>query len=629
MKIVSNAIYVFSLTFVFYVAFFSGVPQTSDEDLYLSAARNIVDAARLDAPEVYGSLWLQGDYHGVEPAHPVLASFWFRFINVVFPDGRLQSLYLLPILYTSLAAGLLVILAVQLNYSLETGVAAGVLFGLSTIAWPYAKTFYRETLAVALIPLVWVIFEETLRNRRIWVKGLLAGVSLLLLTLILLTKVMLISFVLSFIIMLIIRTNIIDKRNVRSIFVFASVILAIAGLVFLAMFKIQVDKEVFYRFTTVFIKDAIGRYLFIDHKYFWEAIIAPLISPWKGFFIYSPICFMAFPSFYKLYKKKQTYIIIVALVTLVGLLATQALAYDREWWTTSWSVRYLLPCIPLFVIAGLPWLEEAIKKPCSPHGVGLIILFGIGMFIQLGAVIINPSEYNWKLFEKADVFSTEVVWSFSNAPILGQWSQFLHGVKPDLAIWRSFENENAAYFFLSTVMLFLAWLIFYVWTDLNKEQNLDSYNRIILSLGCIVFALAAFVLFYHKDAYYHSQSAQIKSMCNELKDQVNADDIVLIKPYRSKTWFYFMNSDCIKYPWYSLPYNIEIKNNLDARSLTTRLLIEKISKADRVWLVNQIWSEPDELRDMLQHSGYSLKESQKIPFDNAMIIFDLYIQYNK
>ena len=87
-----------------------------------------------------------------------------------------------------------------------------------------------------------------------------------------------------------------------------------------------------------------------------------------------------------------------------------------------------------------------------------------------------------------------------------------------------------------------------------------------------------------------------------------------------------MNSDCLKYEWYSLPYGIEIRNDPDARNLVVRLLNEKANSAEHVWLVNQVWSEPDELRNMLQDEGFSLVESQNYPFESTKIIFDLYIR---
>ena len=153
-----SVVLVTSVTALAYLFSFSGRPISDDEQLFASASRNLAILGRLSAEQLYGNLRLRGSYHGVEPAFPWLASLWFRLFQ--FSGwGHLQSLYLLPILFTSLSAGLLVILAIQFGYSEKTGVAAGLLFGLSTMAWPYAKTFFREPQASFLLLGAWVLFK--------------------------------------------------------------------------------------------------------------------------------------------------------------------------------------------------------------------------------------------------------------------------------------------------------------------------------------------------------------------------------------------------------------------------------------------------------------------------------------
>lgn len=626
MKTLVNAIYVFSVTYVFYVVFFSGIPQTSDEDLFLSTARNIVVHAKIDAPEVYGSTRLQGDYHGVEPAHPVLASLWYRLVVPQLPVGRLQGLYLLPVLYTSLASGLLVILAVQLTYSVRTGVAAGILFGLATIAMPYAKTFYRETLVVFLVLLTWAIFEEVLRNKIYWIRVILIGTTVFLLMLILLTKVALLFFVLSFIVMLILRTSESDQKNLRSIFSIVTIVLVFSILGLGWLFRLQLDQEIFYRFTGTFIKDTMSTFSSTDHGNLGRAIMASLISPWKGFFIYSPICLMIFPSLSKLREKQQIALVVVAVITLTGLALTQVLVYGQGWWTITWSTRHLLPCIPLFIIASLPWIEEAINQPRSTGGICLVMILALGIGIQMGAVIFNSIEYNFLLFEKSKDVYADIMWGNLGVPLWGQWSLFLYGVKPDLTIWRLFQNEKSALLALIGLGLVLAGLFAALWIELYKKQEMPNLSKLSLSLALIAIATTGFMMFYNKDTYYDLQSPQIRNTCIELKERVTKEDIVLIKPYRSRIWFYFMNADCLQYEWYSLPYAIEIRDDPVARQMILRLIDEKAKSAEHVWLVNQVWAEPDELRNKLQRDGFTLKETRNFSFESTKIIFDLYIR---
>ncbi len=96
-RTIINSIGICCITFTLYLLSFNGIPIGSDEELYASVARNLVFNGGLNAGQLYGNLRLEGNYHGVEPAYPVLASFWYRFISQ-FQVGRLQGFYLLPIL---------------------------------------------------------------------------------------------------------------------------------------------------------------------------------------------------------------------------------------------------------------------------------------------------------------------------------------------------------------------------------------------------------------------------------------------------------------------------------------------------------------------------------------------------
>ncbi len=145
-----SAACVFGLAVGSYLLSFSAVPISDDEQLYASAARNLAVNGRLSAEQLYGNIRLRGSYHGVEPAFPALASIWYRaFLGAGF--GHLQSLYLLPVLVTGLAAGLIAIIAYQLGFSNITGITAGLFYGLSSMAWPYAKTLFREPLMALLL----------------------------------------------------------------------------------------------------------------------------------------------------------------------------------------------------------------------------------------------------------------------------------------------------------------------------------------------------------------------------------------------------------------------------------------------------------------------------------------------
>src|SRR5512143_4276 len=162
------AAYVFLLAVAGYLLSFSGLPISDDEELYASAARNLAVTGRLSAEQLYGNARLAGSYHGVEPAFPAVASLWYRlFLHSGL--GHLQTMYLLPIFCTALSAALIVIIACQLGFQVMVGAAAALLYGLSSTAWPYAKTLFREPLiALILLGSLSIFLWLPRAGRRTW-----------------------------------------------------------------------------------------------------------------------------------------------------------------------------------------------------------------------------------------------------------------------------------------------------------------------------------------------------------------------------------------------------------------------------------------------------------------------------
>ena len=69
------------------------------------------------------------------------------------PTGRMQALFWLNTLYTALTGWVLYSLVLQLGGSRKQAVITTLVFGFGTLAWPYAKTFFREPLAMLLLML--------------------------------------------------------------------------------------------------------------------------------------------------------------------------------------------------------------------------------------------------------------------------------------------------------------------------------------------------------------------------------------------------------------------------------------------------------------------------------------------
>jgi len=612
-RIFPYSIIVIIITLAIYLISYNGIPVGSDEELYASVTRNLALNRTMNADQLYGNHRIPRGYHGVEPAFPALASLWYSLITL-FPVGKLQGLYLLPIILTAITNGLIVILAFQLGYSIRAGVVAGLLFGLSTMAWVYTKYFYRETLLCFLFILAWLCFEFILTYRaqtKLFWGGWI--ILVILLGIIILTKVMAVAFIGALCVLFIYQIRLDDLWNRN--FVISAGIFLLGILILIGYLSLQktTDSSVFYRYTGSFISDALGRFQSLSYDHFWEAIFAPLISPWKGIFIYSPPCILACFSLFEQRSHKSWRLFALLGITTIGFVLIQALAYNDEWWTGNWGSRFLLPTIPLFIITALPWLEITLHGKNIYRKLILILVGLIGNLSQWGAIIFHSAIYDFSLSSRLETgFPDRVIWSISNAPLWGQWSLVFDGIAPALLVWRILYVNP----FLSVAAIFAgiglsAWLGYALFQSLktNEISTRDLYTKACIGLSGVLAVFMLTVYASTRDPFYYSeQFANPKLLCSQLRSRVKASDLVVVKPYRGDVWYYFMNDDCVTNEWYSLPFSIDIGRVPAAKDLTFRFFREETPNSDRVWLVNQVWNNDNYINELLLENGFNLIE---------------------
>ncbi len=604
---------VFCLTVAFYLLSFSAVPISDDEELYASVARNLAVTGKISAEQLYGNLRLMGNYHGVEPAFPVLASFWYRlFFHVDF--GHLQSLYLLPILYTGLSAALIVLIASKLNYSNKSGAIAGILFGLSTMAWPYAKTLFREPLiSLLLLSSIYVFIILMAKRNSTWPTLGLAVVFLLLLILLFLTKVVMIIAAPAFLVaFFFVHPNV--KRYKERTFVIAVCSLIIfLGIVLYLLSPKATDSNIFYRFSSTFLHDAIARLMWIPHSHLLEALFAPLLSPWKGLVYYSPVCLLGLISIIR-YGRKRPELFILPIAILIALLLNQALAYDSEWWTPTWGSRFLLPAIPLIIIVSLPVIEELSNKKS-----GMVILgcfFTAGFLIQLPAIFFNSAEFTSTTYTNETSFPAGYIWSIIKTPIVTQW-QSISTQQPDLLLWRTANAQPILASIIGIVALGLITVsIIYLHKIIKDHIVYSRHISFFLGYSAVIILLMTISLLKIGtfDPVYHSQDFQ--PICIFIRDNIKPGDIIIVRPYPGPAWQYIMNFECGQTIWYSLPYTDDTTPDPEAEQLLSNFPYQIVSPGSGIWFIDQFWSKP-----------YA-PETEGISFNNFKLTYEKYFYNN-
>ena len=135
--------------FLAYLLTVSGAVK-SDDELF------IIDTA--ESMAIQQSLFMNQTAHlrpiqttDVEPGQPLLAAplYWLAFHTPWV--GNVHAILLFNPLVTALTAGLLFLFVLDLGYGDRTALIAALLFGLTTVVWPYTKTFFREPLTMLIL----------------------------------------------------------------------------------------------------------------------------------------------------------------------------------------------------------------------------------------------------------------------------------------------------------------------------------------------------------------------------------------------------------------------------------------------------------------------------------------------
>ncbi|MEK7808992.1 MAG: phospholipid carrier-dependent glycosyltransferase, partial [Chloroflexota bacterium] len=120
-----------------------------------------------------------------EPLQPLLAAPLYWFVNNFDGIGNVHGTLLFNPLITALTGTLVFLYLRRLAFDRLTSIIAALAFGLTTLAWPYTKTFFREPLTVFLIfacAFCLLCLREAIRDndrgKRIWfLLALITGLS--------------------------------------------------------------------------------------------------------------------------------------------------------------------------------------------------------------------------------------------------------------------------------------------------------------------------------------------------------------------------------------------------------------------------------------------------------------------
>lgn len=566
-----------------YLLAYNGVPVTDDEHMYLGAAQSLAARGEVAIPQLYGNGRLLGRYPGAGPAHIFLATPLATLVQDT-QYGFVQTLYLLTPLYTALTAAVIFLLARQLGFGRKTAIVAALLYGLGTMAFPYAQTFFREPLAALLLMLSWLFFELAFDDRKpSRLRWLLALAFVITLTAAALTKFFVLVTLPAFLILTLARRGRLLRSKKGWFGLGAALFL---GLLLLWALTALLPGVV----TTRFSPALIGRILrIIRQPQYYRPLAGALtgifLSPSKGLLLYSPPVWLALIALVH-WGRQHWQLLLLPFSGLVGFALAQGIAFGASWWNITWGTRFILPVIPLLLVAGLPAIQAALEAHSRALKLTLGVLGVAGFLIQLGGVLIaDPTYLQYMYTLKPDLSLT--IWDWTLAPLHVHWQLYVQGASRSLALWRlRFLDLGGV-----QIILFLSLTGITVSAVLLRRslQNQKAVARQLwgaaLALGLLNFLILPLLILgtYRPDPRFASGRSDLAEALEIIHQNEQAGDAAAVHAYLRPAWYYTFNHGHLEMPWYSLPLPGQ------AHPYTLLDLLAQLGEGyERVWLLTEV-----------------------------------------
>lgn len=552
---------------------FSAIPATDDELLFVSGAQSLALWGELSAPQMYGNLRLLGSLNDVEIFHTVLAAWVFRWVATQ-PLSNLAPLFLLNGYYTALTGVCIYLIGVRRGYSPPVAVWCALLFSFCTLAWPYAHTFFRDTLAMLFLTAALLAVEVARQHGRRWWLAVF----------ILLLGGMLTKNTVTLVLPLFILVYLpLSNRGWLMLTAGAGALVVLAGL------------GTFQRFSFQYWLQAFQILLARPHDAFWSGIWGALVSPGKGLLIYSPIVLLV-PLGWRWVGRHNWREGVFPVLGLAALLAAQSYFYDAQWWTITWGTRYLLPVMPALMLATLPALVAASKSRVGLWGVAA--LSALGGLPQLAGVLLPWQSYDSRLYQLDVVgLPPPAVREWWAAPLVQHSLSLLQG-SPLAAIWYRLDPLSI----WSTLILVTALIIsglaasVCLWLAMRRSSSLLWATILAWSMAALLLAPLPYALvrLATPDPLFYASRADYRAATDFVQAQLRPGDGLFVRGYLDPYWQYFLNFARPIVPWHSLHVRpipeseMELvratpQEGLDASTLELFVVVPK--QYTRLWLV--------------------------------------------
>ena len=324
--------------------------------------------------------------------------------------GSATSALLFNSVVTAASAVVLFLIARQLGYAEREALTAGLVFGLATLAWPYAKTCFSEPLAgLCLLIALWATLRFVESGNAAF--ATIVGLSLAWAVATRYANVILVPLFAAFLAHKVWQRITPPRRNSRALWRTAGAFalpLVIAA-VLLAAYNIA-------RYGNPLDTGYLAEERF-DGNWL-QGIAGLLVSPGRGLFLYAPVLLLALPAAPTLWHRHRltaglVYAIVIGHVLLYGKWFMWHGGY-------AWGPRFMLPAVPFLVLGLLPVIPWA-QRSARRRGV-LIALVVLSGLLQVLGLSVHFELFQTRLLDTGlPLFAPITFFDPRYSPLIGQW----------------------------------------------------------------------------------------------------------------------------------------------------------------------------------------------------------------
>ena len=273
----------------------------------------------------------------------------------------------------------------------------------------------------------------------------------------------------------------------------------------------------------------------------------------------------------------------------------------------------MLPIIPFWTLCLFPIFEKIFRKKNILLQSLVILLLLIGLFLQLGVLLVTDADYSQFLWENYQFRLSEVSISHIEAiPAIGHWLVLLRGAPIDIAWIRGLSVESFTAIISPLFILLISAI--WVWIFQHRIEKPSFHRKLIgVTIAFSIFLSLITLIVFQDDPLYAKNQRAFSDALKLLKGNLKENDQVIVDAYNQPLWYFYFNFGFPKTPWIGLPPERFSINRAYIFYLTleqtVKFIIQEHKQYQYFWLITEKKETPVEVsyKEKLIDIGFKVR----------------------